>query len=418
MLTRDYFKLALVSFRRNLLRTLLSGLGIVISIASVIVVISAAQGVKGFIIGQFDSFGSNLLQTETRVPSTGSINSGGSQQAQALGTVITTLTLDDMLAIRRLPNIVTNYGYQMGQAVANSPTAKKTVMLWGTSATFLDIDTGKIAEGRFYTEEEDTSLARVAVLGSEVASELFGDANPVGQTIKIKQKNFQIIGVFETRGAALFFNLDAVVYVPVKTLQKQILGINYISAITSQYRDKSKLTATIADAQDLLRTRHNIDLGDPDKDDFIVTTSEDVADILDTILGGFTILLVALAAISLIVGGVGIMNIMYVTVLERTFEIGLRKAVGATREQILKQFLIEAVLVTTMGGVTGILTGALVSLSIAGVAKIQGFAWDFVIPLYSIILATSFSIACGLIFGLYPARHAAELDPIEALRKE
>jgi putative ABC transport system permease protein len=418
MLTKDYFKLASVSFRRNLLRTLLSGLGIVISIASVIVVISAAQGVKGFIIGQFDSFGSNLLQTETRVPSTGSINSGGSQQAQALGTVITTLTLDDMLAIRKLPNIVTNYGYQMGQAIATSPTNKKTVMLWGTSATFLDIDTGKIAEGRFYTEEEDASLSRVVVLGSEVASELFGDASPVGQTIKIKQKNFEVIGVFAKRGAALFFNLDAVVYVPVKTLQKQILGIDYVSAISSQYRDKSKLTATIADVQDLLRTRHSIDLNDPDKDDFIVTTSDDVANILDTILGGFTILLVALAAISLIVGGVGIMNIMYVSILERTFEIGLRKAVGATREQILRQFLIEAVLVTTMGGITGIIVGVLISLGIAGVAKIQGFAWSFVIPLYSVILATGFSIVCGLIFGLYPARRAAELDPIEALRKE
>ena len=222
----------------------------------------------------------------------------------------------------------------------------------------------------------------------------------------------------EPRGGMLFFDYDVYVYVPIRTLQKQLMGIDYVSFVASQYRDKDKLASTIDDFSYLLRVRHNIPLDDPDKDDFIITSNEDVLDIFNTVIGGFTILLVALACISLIVGGVGIMNIMYVSVLERTFEIGLRKAVGARREQILKQFLVEAVLITGLGGVTGIIVGSIISYLISFVASYLGFAWGFSVPLYSIILAVGFSAATGLIFGLYPARRAADLNPIEALRYE
>ncbi|MBI5466025.1 MAG: ABC transporter permease [Candidatus Kerfeldbacteria bacterium] len=415
---RHYISLALTTFRRNVLRTMLTGLGIVISIASVIIVISSAQGVKGFLIGQFEQFGSNLIQTEPRVPNTGSIHSGQSQEAMALGTVITTLTINDMKAIRRLPNIAHNYAAVMGQVVATSPYDKKTVMLYGVSGTYLEVDNGKIDKGRFFTEAEDDSLTRLVVLGAGVADKLYGDQNPVGQAIKLKNKNFTVIGTFKPRGAVLFFNLDDAIYVPVQTLQKQILGINYLHGITSKYKDKAKLRSTVADIEELLRDRHNIERDSPDKDDFTVQTMDDVTTTLDTVIGGFTILLVALAAISLIVGGVGIMNIMYVSVLERTFEIGLRKAVGATRRQILRQFLMEAVLITLWGGVTGIVAGVSVAYLISLAANFLGYVWEFVVPLYSVVLAVGFSVACGLIFGLYPARRAAQLDPIEALRQE
>lgn len=413
-----YIKLAFKSFRRNMLRTLLTGLGIVISIASVIIVISAAQGVKGFIIGQFDQFGSNLIQTEPKLPSTNA-KSGESQEAMALGTVVTTLTIDDMKAIRKLPNIKTNYAGQMAQAIAISDTNKKNVNIMGATAGVFEMDTGKIASGgRQFTEEEDNSMARVVILGAEVAKDLFGDQDPVGQKIKLKQKSFEVIGVYEPRGSSMFFNFDIFAYVPLQTLQKQILGIDYVSFVSSQYIDKAKLATTVDDIEQLLKARHNIDSDNPDKYDFFVQSTDDVADILDTIIGGFTILLVALAGISLIVGGVGIMNIMYVTVLERTFEIGLRKAVGARRQEIMRQFLSEAIVVTMMGGIVGIIVGVAVSYSISVVAGLIGFKWAFVVPLYSVILATGFSAACGLIFGLYPARKAADLDPIEALRKE
>ena len=419
MIGNQNITFALMSFKRNPMRTALTALGIVISIASVIIVISAAQGVKGFLIGQIEQFGSNLIQVEVRVPSSGSINSGESQQAMAFGTVVTTLTLDDMRSIRKLPNIAANYAGQMSQVVATSPTAKKTVNLFGVTASVTSVDEqGVIDNGRMFTEEEDAAQARVVILGSEVAHDLFGDQDPVGQVVKLKNKNFSVIGTFAPRGAALFFNFDAMAYVPIQTLQKQVMGIDHVTFITNKYKDRSKAAETAVDIEALLSDRHDIDYDDPDKYDFVVQTMDDLSNTLDTVIGGFTILLVALAAISLIVGGVGIMNIMYVSVLERTFEIGLRKAVGATRRQILRQFLMEAVLVTCFGGIAGILLGVAISYLIAVVAGVLGFAWRFAVPAYSIALSVCFSVACGLAFGLYPARRAAELDPIEALRHE
>lgn len=412
----NYITLALHNFKRHLTRSLLTSLGIVIGIAAVIIVISAGQGVKGFLVDQLESFGSNLLQIETKIPSLGSQTDEA--QARGFGTVVTTLTLDDMLAIRKHPNIVNNYAGQIGQEVAQGPGTKKTVSLFGSTTTVQNIDTAKVAEGRFFTEEEDAALARVAILGSKVASDLFGNTNPVGQFIKIKQKSFKVIGVMEPRGAALFFDYDVYVYIPIRTMQKQILGIDYVTFISNQYRDSDKLKSTIDDLTYLLRNRHNIPLDKPDKDDFVINSNEDVLNIFDTIIGGFTILLVALATISLIVGGVGIMNIMYVSVLERTFEIGLRKAVGARRKEILRQFLAEAVLTTGLGGITGIILGSLIAFLISLAANRLGFAWTFSIPIYSVILAVGFSVGTGLIFGIYPARRAADLNPIEALRYE
>ncbi len=414
----DYIKTALRQFRRNLSRSLLTGLGIVIGIAAVIIVISAGQGMRGFILAQFNSFGTNILQVETRVPSTGSIESGQSQIAQTTGTVITTLTLDDMMAIRKAPNIRTNYAGLFGQEVILAPNGnKKTANIMGASATVLEIDTSKVSNGRFYTEEDDSGLNRVVVLGSTIARDLFGDGDPVGQRIKIKQRNFEVIGVMETRGF-VFLDYDSFVYMPVRTLQKQVLGVDYVNFILSQYEDKDKIDGTKADIEALMRERHNIDPQDHDKDDFVVSTSEDIEGVLDTVLGGLTLLLIALAVISLIVGGVGIMNIMFVSVLERTFEIGLRKALGARRKQILRQFLTEAVIITCLGGVSGIIIGVVISLLISFGAASQGFVWPFVVPLYGIVLAVGFSTICGLVFGLYPARRAANLDPIEALRYE
>ncbi|MFH1866534.1 MAG: ABC transporter permease [Patescibacteria group bacterium] len=412
----NYLSLAINNFRRQLARSLLTGLGIVIGISAVIIVISAGQGVKGYLVEQLEIWGSNLLQIEIKIPSLTSQTEEA--QARGFGATVTTLTLNDMEAIQKHPNIRTSYAGQIGQAVVTGPGTKKTINFLGSSASVVDFDIATVAEGRFFTEEEDASLARVVVLGSKVAEDLFGNTNPVGQFIKIKQRNFKVIGVLKSRGAAIGFDFDTYAYIPIQTMQKQLLGIDYVTFISTQYKDKSKLTSTVGDITYLLRVRHNIPLDEPDKDDFIISSNEDVLAIFDTIVGGLTILLVALATISLIVGGVGIMNIMYVSVLERTFEIGLRKAVGARREQILRQFLVEAVLITGLGGISGIIIGALVSFLISLAAGWLGFAWQFSVPLYSIVLAFGFSAATGLIFGLYPARRAADLDPIEALRYE
>ncbi len=416
MLLNQYYHLAIHNLLRHKLRAALAGLGVVISIASVIIVISSAQGVKGFIVDQFNTFGSSLIQVEPKLPESTTVES---QQAQAFGNVVTTLTLEDMKAMRRLPNIKDNYAGQIGQALAQAMGTRKTINIFGASPEVAKIDTAaKLATGRFYTETEDNSQARVAVLGSEVAQDLFGTDDIVGRRLSIKGLDFQVIGVFAPRGAAMFFNFDTFVYIPIRTLQKQILGINYISFITNQYADESKVPTTVANIEDLLRTRHKISDNTGVKDDFVITTQAEVMDTLDIIIGGFTLLLIALAAISLIVGGVGIMNIMYVSILERTFEIGLRKAVGATRENILRQFLMEAVIICSLGGVVGIMSGGLVAFLISKAASAFGYAWPFTLPLYSILLSAGFAVACGLIFGLYPARQAANLDPIEALRRE
>ncbi len=413
---RNYATLAYDNFKRHRARSLLTGLGIVIGIAAVIIVISAGQGVKGFLVAQLESFGSNLLQIETKIPSMGS--QSDEAQARGFGQVVTTLTLDDMMAIRKHPNIVNNYAGQVGQEVVQGPGTKKTVSLFGSTATVQDIDTARVEKGRFFTDEEDQSLARVAVLGSKVANDLFGNTEPVGQFVKIDQKSFKVIGVMAPRGAALFFDYDVYVYLPIRTMQKQLLGIDYVSFISNQYRDNTKLKSTIDDLTYLLRERHNIPLDEPDKDDFVISSNEDVMAIFDTIIGGFTLLLVALAAISLIVGGVGIMNIMYVSVLERTFEIGLRKAVGAKRREILRQFLAEAIFTTGLGGITGIIVGAAIAYLISLAAGFLGFAWTFSVPIYSVVLAVGFSVGTGLVFGIYPARQAADLNPIDALRRE
>ena len=310
----QHFHQATRSLLRNMLRSMLTTLGIVIGIAAVIIIISAGQGVRSLIVGQFESFGSNLIQVETKVPLSGGTQSDEAQ-ARGFGVVITTLTLDDAAAIRKLPNIKQNYAGQIGQAIATAEGQKKTINIYGFSSGLFDIDTGSIASGRIFTNEDDQSMARVAILGHEVATDLFGDTDPVGKTIKIKNKNFDIIGVFAPRGGAAFFNLDAFVYVPIRTLQKQIVGIDYVSFITNQYKDKSQVESTLLDIEDLLRRRHSIEPlieGNKDKDDFRVSTLDEAVGTLDTILGGFSILLIALAAISLIVGGVGITNIMYV----------------------------------------------------------------------------------------------------------
>jgi putative ABC transport system permease protein len=228
--------------------------------------------------------------------------------------------------------------------------------------------------------------------------------------------NYKVIGVMEPRGSVLFFDYDTLAFVPVQTTQKLLLGVNYIQSISANMIDIKKDVETKEAINALLRERHDID--DPKRDDFQVSTMADAMDILNTVIGGVTLLLIALAMVSLIVGGVGIMNIMYATVAERTFEIGLRKAVGSTKKNILRQFLTEAVIITILGGIGGVIIGALVTYLIYVIANSYGFGWPFSISYIGILISLVFSTLVGLIFGSYPVKKAAELDPITALRRE
>ncbi|MFA6594021.1 MAG: ABC transporter permease [Candidatus Buchananbacteria bacterium] len=407
--------IALKSLQNNKTRTALTVIGIIIGIAAVIIVMSAGEGLKGEILGQLEAFGSKIIQIEVKVPTTGK-NSAQNATTMAQGVAVTTMTMDDAEAIGKLPNIEAYYPMIMDQEVVSFQDQQKSVNLIGTLPAYVEMGKTKVKTGRFFTLDENNELARVVVLGSKLSAKLFGNQNPIGQDIKIGRNKFRVVGVMDEAGATFGFDFDQLAYVPVKTLQKIVMGIDYIQTITANIIDTGKEDQTADDIVYLLRTRHEID--DPKYDDFSVTTMTEARDMINTIFNGITLLLIAIAGISLLVGGVGIMNIMYVSVSERTFEIGLRKAVGAKKGQILWQFLYEAVIITLLGGALGIIAGIGASYLISFAAGLLGYSWQFILPPQSIAIAFGFCGAVGLIFGYYPARQAANMNPIAALRHE
>src|SRR3989338_2776054 len=408
-------KLALASLKRNRGRSLLTVLGIVIGIMAVITVMSAGDSLHVYLVYQIQTFGTDLIQTEIKVPNTGH-TSTQNVQGLAMGIQVTTLTLNDMAEINKLPNIKSSYATVLGQEVISFENENKKILIWGVSASFDQIDASEVAEGRFFTDEEDKGLAQVVVLGSTVKEKIFGEKIALGEMVKIGKIKFRVIGVMQKRGSIAFFDMDNMVYLPVQTLQKKLMGINHVVSITSQVYDKNLFDETSAEINSLLRQRHDISTDNKDKDDFNVMTMAEALDIYNTIFGALNLLLAAIAGISLVVGGVGIMNIMYVSVTERIYEIGLRKAVGATSANILWQFLWEAIVITFFGAMIGFLFGVALAFLIAFGASILGFSWRFVVSPQSVMLAISASLGIGLIFGVWPALAAAKLEQVTALR--
>jgi putative ABC transport system permease protein len=342
--------------------------------------------------------------------------SSGSATDMATGVSITTFKNTDVDAIAKLKNIQAYCAYVTSQEILKYQGENKTAIIFGYGAMAPDVEKLNIEKGRFYTVEEEDSLSSVVVLGSGIKDKLFGDNEAVGENVYIRGKPFRVVGILEKRGAAFFFDMDSIVYIPAKTVQKRLLGTDYVIGVSVKVADIGKLEQTKEDLIALMRERHDID--DPTRDDFEVMTMVEAKQMTETVTDGITILLAALAAISLVVGGVGITNIMYVSVVERTFEIGLRRSIGAKRKDILYQFLTEAVILTFTGGILGIVIAlSLVSL-IYVVANSYGLSWPFSISLNSVIFSIVFSIVTGLFFGVYPANKAANVDPIEALRKE
>ncbi|MFC1598906.1 ABC transporter permease [Patescibacteria group bacterium] len=401
---------------RNKLRAVLAILGVTVGITVVIVVLSAGQAIEDFITGQVTTFGTDWIEVEIKVPSAGKTsfeNAAGIAQ----GITITTLKLKEAEEIKKHPNIKNYYAGNAGQEVFTYKDKNKFTMIFGVSASFIDIDVGEIAEGRFYTEEEDKGLSRVVVLGHNLKKTLFGDDPAIGKRVKVKKHSYKVVGVMAERGSAGLFSMDDIGFIPTRTVQKLILGVDYITFIFAQVADNSLAKETAEDITLLMRDLHNIT--DPNRDDFHATSAKEAIEILDSVTGAIKILLFAIALISLIVGGVGIMNVMYVSVAERTFEIGLRKSLGAKSSNILNQFLAEAVMITFVGGVVGIALGVGLTWLISFIAtNYLGFDWQFYFSWQYIALAAGMSILAGLISGLYPARQAASLDPIVALRKE
>lgn len=403
------------SLLKQKMRSFLTILAVAVGIGIVIIVLSSGAGMKAFVTNQLDSFGSDLIEIEVKVPSTKQA-SVANAAGQAMGITITTLKTGDMDAIIKLPNIKNGYSMVMGQDLVSYQNESKKAMLMGVTPQASVVDKAtKLAEGDFITEEDNKGLAQTAVLGYDVKEKLFGDDEAIGKFIKLKRKNFRVSGVLEKRGAMMGMDFDNLIYVPLRTLQKKILGIEHVSAVFVQVANMDLVDATKEDIEILLRDRHNI--SDSSKDDFAVISMLEARDMLDKVFGGITLLLLALAAISLIVGGVGIMNIMYVSVVERTYEIGLRKSLGAKNGDILKQFLFEALLLTLIGGIAGIIGGLSITFFVSLLARIKNVDLPFVVSLNSLLIGVGFSGLMGLFFGIYPAKKAAKLDAIVAITK-
>lgn len=407
-------------------RSFLTILGIIIGVAGVIIIISLGSGAQSLVLGQVTKLGSNLVGV---LP--GKSNEKGPPTA-VFGVQIKTLTNKDVDAIRdkgKVPNAKDIAPFVSGNITILSGKESVDTSFVATEGSYVRIQNTEMIKGTFFSDEEGRSGANVIVLGYDVATALFPNGNEIGQIVKIKIPNnnpneneisssvpFRVIGVQKKLGTVAFQNQDDQVFIPFSVGQKQILGIDYIQFIRVKVDNAVNVKTTMEDITRVLREQHRIK--NAENDDFSVRDLADAIKILTSITDTLRIFLGLMAGISLVVGGIGIMNIMLVTVSERTREIGLRKAIGATRRNIRNQFLRESIILTFTGGVFGIIVGILVSYLIAVGARFAGYDWAFVISPMAIILAVSVSILTGIVFGLYPALKAARLDPIVALRYE
>ena len=390
-------------------------LGIIIGVGAVILIVSLGAGAQSLIVDQVKTLGTDLIA----ILPWKSENDG--PPASAMGIVITTLTYDDALALKEtknVPNVKAVAAYVTGIANISWRSHDYVADLSGTTTGHLDISKAEVAEGRFFTEEEEQNLSKVVVLGSAVKEELFGDSDALGQKIKIKNTSFKVIGVMKEKGKVAFQDLDKQTFVPIRTLQKLVLGIDHVSYIRVKIEKEDNIEQAQEDIKITLREKHDIDDTSWTSDDFSVRSAAEALDVITTVTDSLRFFLAAMAALSLVVGGIGIMNIMLVSVTERTQEIGLRKAVWATNADILMQFLIETITMTVLGGLIGIIGGVLLSVLVATVAHTLEYSWDLVISLTSILVAVGVSMLIGLVFGIYPAKKASQLEPIMALQYE
>jgi putative ABC transport system permease protein len=406
--------IAIRSLLANKLRSSLTMLGIIIGVGAVITLMSVGRGAQAAITSTFEQLGTNLLSVMSRSPEVGGI------AGLSPVFVTPTLTLDDAKALEGVPSVVAVAPVNENFVEVTAGGESKVAIIHGASPEYQEVYNYSLAAGQFFSDRNVAYRDNVVVLGSEVAEELFGSDDPVGQWVKIKGKRFTVVGVFEPKGGAIMgVSLDNVVVTPITTFQTRLFtnrtarGEDAVQSISLTVASAEAIDEVTSEIETILRKRHR--LAADEKDDFAVVSMEQMLGIFQQVTGIFTIVLGAIASVSLLVGGIGIMNIMLVSVTERTREIGIRKAVGAKRRDILIQFILEAAMLSLLGGGIGIVGGGGLSFLISKL-EISGITIHSVVSPDIVILAVSVSVFIGVVSGMYPAMRAARLNPIDALR--
>jgi len=402
----ETLKIALNSLKSNKLRTLLSMLGIIIGVGAVIAIVSIGSGAREQITSSISNLGSNLINIFP-----GTSRGWGGRISASSGDVFTLKLAEDIKKVCPSVKKVVSVAQGSGLLIAGDVNVQANIV--GTNADYQEINNYKVSQGQFINSDDLESNLNVIVLGSQLAKDLFNSEIPLGKKIKLNYKNqnylFIVIGIMEEKGGGLTGDLDDQSYIPITTYMKKLSNSRYVSSYLAQANSSQEASSAVGEIEYFLIKS----LDDQDKEKFRLLSMDQILDTVNSVTASLSLMLGGIAAISLLVGGIGIMNIMLVSVTERTREIGIRKALGAKRKNIMNQFLIEALSLSGLGGMIGIFLGWLGAYFIAQLGK-----WSLVITLSSVLLAFGFAVAIGLFFGLYPAMKAAKMDPVEALSYE